>query len=86
MHTVGIGVGMFMVLCGTAAVTVAAWRSRHASSLVAYLQDTGNVAAPAPVPDLRLAEPLARRVLAETGCAAMVMSAWLSTCASMSSQ
>ena len=67
MHTVGIGVGMFMVLCGTVAVTVAAWRSRHASSLVAYLQDTGSVAAPAPASDLRLAEPLARRVLAPLG-------------------
>ena len=66
MQYVSIGLGMFMVLSGTAAVTVAAWRSRHATGHLAYLRETGDLGG-GPPEDPRLAEPLARRVLQPLG-------------------
>ena len=71
MQTLGIGLGMFMVLSGTVAVTLAAWRSRTTTGHLAYLRETGDL--PGGVHrDPHLAEPLARRVLGPFGRGVLV--------------
>lgn len=71
MQALSIGLGMFMVLSGTAAVVVAAWRSRAATGHLAYLRETGDLAG-GTREDPRLAEPLARRVLRPLGRGALL--------------
>ena len=66
MQYLSIGIGMFMVLSGTATVTLAARRSHAGSGHLAYLRETGDLAV-GPAADPRLAEPLARRMLEPLG-------------------
>jgi tight adherence protein C len=71
VQTLSIGFGMFMVLSGTAAVVVAAWRSRATTGHLAYLRETGDLAGGVHQ-DPRLAQPLARRVLRPLGRGVLV--------------
>ena len=71
VQTLGIGLGMVMVLSGTSAVVVAAWRSRAPTGHLAYLRETGDLTG-GPHDDPRLAEPLARRVLRPLGRGVLV--------------
>lgn len=71
MQTLGIGLGMFMVLSGTAAVVAAAWRSRAGTGHLAYLRETGDLAGGVHH-DPHLGEPLVRRLLQPLGRGVLV--------------